>query len=140
MKNKTQTKNHKTEAEIEKDIIKNVYQYEASRTYKTIFIVWAVFIVVQFLIVILGSSIYQTLKEQQTLDLFQLFSEDFDIIRENLGDVLYTLYLESPQLLLAILISLFLTMFGIIFFIIKNFKKIKNRFGSISKFYAKKMT
>ncbi len=127
-----------TEEELEKNIVKNVYGYEAKRTYKTVFTVWAIFMVAQFLIVILGSYIYQILKEQQTLDLLQLFTEDIDIIKENIADVAYTMYVESPQVLLLLFIILLLTVFGIIIFVIKNFKKIKNRFGAIKKFYAKK--
>ncbi len=131
-------KNKQEEESLEKIILKKVYGYEAKRTYKTIFILWAAFFVAQFLIVLISSSIYSILKDQQTLDLLQIFNEDFEIIRENIIDVLYAFYTESPQLLLSLFIILVLTVFGIIFFVIKNFRKIKNRLKSVNTFFSKK--
>jgi hypothetical protein len=126
------------EQPFEKEILKKVYKYEAKRTYKMILTLWIGFILVQFFIVITASALYQTLNQQQTLDLFQLFGEDFDVIRENIIDVLYTFYVESPQLLLFFFILLLLAIFGIILFVIKNFRRIKNRLSSINTFFSKK--
>jgi hypothetical protein len=126
------------EQPFEKDILKKVYKYEAKKTYKTILTLWIIFIIAQFLIVIIGSSLYDTLKQQQTLDLLQLFNEDFEVIRDNIADVLYAFYIESPLLLTLLFGIVLITFFGIIFFVIKNFRKIKNRLASINKYFSKK--
>lgn len=135
---KTINKHNDKEQPLEKEILKKVYKYEAKRTYKMILTLWMGFIFVQFFIVITASALYQTLREQQTLDLLQLFGENIEVIKDNIADVLYTFYIESPQLLLFIFIILLLTIFGIIFFVIKNFKKIKNRLTSINNYFSKK--
>src|SRR5690348_16125172 len=114
------------EGQFEKEILKDVYKYEAKRTYKLILTLWIIFILAQFLIVIIGSSIYDTLKQQQTLDVLQIFGEDFEVIKANLGNVVSTLYTESPQLLVLLFGIVLAIFFGIIFFVIKNFRKIKN--------------
>lgn len=126
------------EQPFEKEILKNVYKYEAKRTYKMILTIWIIFIVAQFLIVITGSALYDILKQQQTLDLLQIFNENFEVIRDNIGDVLYTFYVESPQLLVLLFGVVLLTFFGIILFVIKNFRKIKNRISSMNNYFSKK--
>ena len=133
-KNNIQEKDTK----LEKEILKKVYGYEAKKTYQTILIVWIIFMVLQFFVVLIGGALYAVWKEQQTLDLFQLFGEDFDVIRENIMDVLYVFYIESPQLLLFSFVSVLLGLLATIFFTVRNFKKIKNKLSSINKFFTKK--
>jgi hypothetical protein len=132
------TKPKKQEQPLEEEILKKVYKYEAQRTHKMILSLFLGFMFVQFFIVLTASVLYQTLKEQETLDLLQLFGEDMDIIREYFGDVVYAFWIESPQGLLLTFLILLLTIFGIIFFVVKNYRKIKNRLASINTFFSKK--
>jgi hypothetical protein len=122
---------------LEKNILKKVYKYEAKKTYKTILILWAIFFLAQFLIFILGSTLYHVLKQQETLDLLDLFNENFEIIKENFFDVLYVFYVESPHFLLFAFISVLLGLLATLFFGIKNFRKIKKRLSAINKFFEK---
>lgn len=130
-------KNNENNEAFEKDILKKVYGFEAKRTYQTILILWILFVVLQFFIVLIGGILYTTWKEQQTLDLFQLFSEDFEVIKANIVDVLYIFYVESPQMLLFIFASTSLALFVTMLFSIKNFTKIKRKLSAINKFFGK---
>ena len=136
MKKVTKPKNQKQP--LEEEILKKVYKYEAKRTYKMILFLWIGFFLVQFFVIITTSALYHTLKEQQTLDLFQLMWEDFEIIKENFADVLYTFSVEAPLGLLFSFLLLLSIIFGIIIFVFKNYKKIKNRIASINTFFLKK--
>ena len=80
--------------------------------------------------------IVNILSEQQTLDLLDLFKEDFEIISDNLADVLYTFYLEMPlELTLILIVSIILLLTTLIFFI-RNFGRIKKKFIAVRKHFG----
>lgn len=125
----------KNKEDLEQKIIESVYKYEAKRTFwsvlKHIFLILFSFFVLIFSI----SSILVLLKEQQTLDLFELFQEDSEVVKTYFFDALSVFYEELPKFLSILTIfSLFLLTL-VVFFLIKNFSKIKNRFFAIKKFF-----
>ena len=122
---------------IEKKIIKKVYQYETKRiavefVFKTISLIFLVFSVI-----IIGQVIIEILKEQKTLDIFELFSEDSEVIRKYFFDTFYILYLEVPKVLLILWLLFFAFLSLLTLTLVRNFTKIKNRVISLLKFWTR---
>lgn len=120
---------------LEKKILKKVYSFEVKRTItEIIFRIGSIILVVAAGIIVIQSLIRQ-LMEQQTLDMFEIFQEDREIIKQYLGDILNTFYQELPknETLLGILIFILLVLLILIF--IRNFEKITNRIKAIKKYW-----
>lgn len=119
--------------DLEKKILKKVYTFEKRRT------IWD--ILKFFFLILSGSSfviflVYKILSiyyEQQTLDLLELFREDFETIQENILNVTSTFYNEAPKELFAILAVFILFLVIVLLFVSKNFEKIKRRLMALAK-------
>lgn len=112
---------------LEDNIIKKVYSYEKKRTELSILKYTSFILLLGGLIVFLTYQILMILYQQATLDLLEIFQEDLDVIRTNIWDVLQTFYAESPIELLASLFVFIVILVIVLFFLTRNFSKIKNR-------------
>lgn len=119
----------------EKEIIKKVYDYEEKRT-GLMLLKYSVFGIVFLILSVLNLQIiYLILKQQYTLDLFDLFNQDLEIIKNYLGDVLLTFFEELPKTELVLLVVFLFILFLIVLLFVKNLPKIKNRLASILRFH-----
>lgn len=123
---------------LEKEIIEKVYKYE---TRKTIFEVVLRLVFILFLAfagLIFGQILFQALTEQKTLDVFEIFTEDIQIIKEYWGDVIAVLYEETPKLTLFIFLILVALLLGALLTLILNFEKIINRIKSLIRYWLRR--
>ncbi len=122
---------------LEKKILSRVYRFEAKKTFTEFVIRTTAIIVAVFVAVTFGFSVITQLRQQQTLDLLQLFQEDVDTIRTYIGEVVSTFYQEIPKQDFLIFIFAFsgIFVFGLIF--IKNFEKMKKKMLHILRYWLK---
>lgn len=113
--------------DLKKNIFQKVYIFETKRT--AFELVLRIGSVIAALIAgaLVFMSIIQKLLEQQTLDVFELFREETEIIRNNINEVLNTLYLEFPKYEVVVFATLTIISIVLVLIFIKNYKKIKNR-------------
>lgn len=116
---------------LEDNIIKKVYSYEKKRTEVSILKYTTLIFLLAGSIVFLTYQIFAILYQQATLDLLEIFQEDLEIIRANIWDVLQTFYVESPLELFAVLFIFIVVLAIVLFFLTRNFSKIKNRTKAI---------
>lgn len=123
---------------LEKKIIEKTYAYETRHTLGSLLIKILLIIISAISAVILAQAIMIQYQTQQTLDLLQIFSEDFEVVKKYLGEVIQTFYEETPKRLL-LLFTIFLVIgIFLILTLVKNFGKIRNRIRSIIRYKHKK--
>lgn len=120
---------------LENKIVKKVYVMETKRTLLEIVIRSAFIILLAVFSIFLVADIINILVEQQTLDMFQLFQENQEVIRRYFGEVMSTFYIEAPKLEIGFTIVLMLVVVALILLFMKNFGKIKNKIHAIGKFW-----
>ena len=121
--------------QLERKIIKGVYFFETRQTLLQLIIRLLAIISFSLGGILLGVIIVQELRQQQTLDIFEIFFEDLIIIRENIGEVMATFFLEAPIFeIILVIIALIATSFLVLKFI-QNFSRVKNKVNSIIKFW-----
>lgn len=120
---------------LEDKILKKVYQFEANRTLFLISLELVSILLLVLALVVFGQVIIEILVEQKTLDLFQLFGEDFEAIRRYFFDTVYILYLEVPKILLLFWLLFLASLSFLTLTLVKNFSKIKNRVVSLLKYW-----
>ena len=135
MKKQKKNSSVNSEEKMEKDIIQSIYQFESKRTTRNIFFFAFIIVALLFLITFFANLAYEILKEQQTLDLLSVFQEDFEVIQNNIGDIIDTFWEESPQTLLFLLFFFIMAFLTTLYLITANFKKIKNRIFSAKKYF-----
>ncbi len=122
---------------LQKKILKKVYKYETLKTLGYL-LTRALAVILLFLgMIFLLQAIIQYYLASQTLDLLQLFTEDFDTIRQYFWDTLYIIYIESPKFRLTILGIIIFLFLILILTIVKNFVKIKRKVSLLIKFWIK---
>lgn len=120
---------------FQKNIINSIYRYEARRTSLTI--IKYTFLILLFLFISLFTlfAIISIFQQAYTFDLLGLFNEDFEIIKDNFKDVVFVFYEEMPKTLMFLLFITLLLFSVVLYFLIKNFSKIKNRMISLRKYF-----
>ena len=83
------------------------------------------------------SVIVEILNEQASFDLFDFLRDDFEIIKENFLNNSLLFFQELPLPLIYILIGLSLLLVWLLYIVIINSNKIKNKLVSIYKFWLK---
>lgn len=118
---------------LDKEIISGVYDFEKKRTISGV--IRYIFFILLFSIITISCLVitYSILKEQQTLDLLDLFFEDKEIIAQYLGDVLNIFYIEMPKEWVLILLISVLLLCVSLFIILKKSSVIKNRLQTLRK-------
>lgn len=111
----------KNKNSLDKKIIDRVYQYEKKRTLLTVFKYFFFITIFLIFLIILLTIIYNTLKEQETLDLFDIFQENYVVIKSYIWDVLQLVYEESPKFLIVLTLSFFVLLLLMLFLLKKNF-------------------
>lgn len=120
---------------LEKKILKEVYSFESKQTLlKIIFRLIAVISFTSGVILLLG-VISESLNQQKTFSIFELFFEDLEIIRENIWDLVNIFMYEAPiyEILTVFIIIVILIILFIKFVI--NFTRIKNKLIWLVKFF-----
>lgn len=122
---------------IEEKIIKKIYQIETKKTFFNLFL--RIFFILLFLFssLIFTLVLVDILKEQKSFDLLDFLKDDFEVVKKYFYSNLIVFYNELPKELILFLIGSITLLLIIIFFFLKNFKKIKNKLKSIYKFYKK---
>lgn len=124
---------------LEKKILKKVYAFETKKTITELLIEIGSICIVIIAGVFIVSSLIKQLIEQQSLDMFQIFQEDKEIIKQYLGDVLNTFYQELPknEAMWSIILTILFIFLVLIF--IHNFEKISNRIKALKKFWSNRV-
>lgn len=122
---------------LEHKILAQIYSYETKRTLVEIIIRTISLVTVGAMLIVLIESLIRQLVYQQTLDLFQLFGENWDTVQENMRDILETLYYEIPQhqVFTIVLCAVFLFLFLLAF--LNNQKRINNNIKSLIKYWKR---
>lgn len=120
---------------LEKTILKKVYSFETKRTITELMVeIGSICLVITAGIFVVSNLIRQLI-EQQSLDMFQIFQEDREIVSQYLGDILNTFYQELPknEVLLGIIFIILFIFLVLIF--IHNFERISNRIKALKKYW-----
>ena len=122
---------------LEEKIIKKIYRMEAEKTIGQIISEVSLAILLVFSSLFIFSVIVEILNEQASFDLFDFLRDDFEIIRDNFFNNLLLFIQELPLPLIYILIGLSLLLVWLLYIVIINSNKIKNKLVSIYKFWLK---
>lgn len=120
---------------LDKSILKTVYAFETEHTFFE-FVLGILFIFICGILgVLAGIYVYQQLAYGQTLDLLELFSENTEVIKNYIWDVIAVFYEETPKL--ALLICIFFVIWAIVslVFFIKKLKKLLTKIRSILSYW-----
>ena len=123
---------------LEDKIINRIFRYEARKTILTLVVEFLAILFLILAVIITGQVIFEILNEQQSFDFFQLFGENFEVVKKFFFDTVYIFYLQLPKILVLFWL-LFLS--GLCFLIltsIKNFTRIKNKINSLLKIWRTK--
>lgn len=124
---------------IQKKIIKKIYQMETKKTILEILFKIFIGLFLGIAVFIFGQVFFEMLKEEKALDFFQIFTEDFEVLRKYFFETIYIFYLEIPKIVLILFLITISVFFYLIWQIIKNFNIIKNKVISLIKFWRKKI-
>lgn len=122
---------------LEKSIIKKVYRLESKRTSLTIVKFLFFFCLITGLLLFAAVTTFNILQEQQTLDLLELFNQDWEIIRNYFFEVASVFYEEMPKNFFALSLLALLAFLVIFILLVKNARKIKNRLNSLHQYQRK---
>ena len=114
---------------LEENILGKIFKIEVKRTASYFFIRSIIFVALGFAALIFSTVITEILKEQGSFDLLEFLDWNNIVV----------FYEESPKELLLILFLVMIFLFYLIFLLIKNYGKIKNKLVSIYKFYKKRV-
>lgn len=122
---------------LEEKIIKKIYRIETKKTFSQIFGEIFFLIAIIFLSIFIFSVIVEILNEQASFDLFDFLRDDFETIKDYFLSNSLLFIQELPLALIYILIGLSLSLIWLLFILIRNFNKFKNKIVSIYKFWLK---
>lgn len=122
---------------LEDRILKKIYKIETKKTTGQIVSEVVLIILITISSIFILSVIIEILNEQASFDLFDFLRDDFEIIRDNIFNNSLLFIQELPLPLTYILIGLLLLLGWLLYILIKNFNKIKNKLISIYKFWIK---
>lgn len=116
---------------LDDKINNKIYNFETRRTGLQI-IVPIVLLIGLFLISFFSFQvIWDSLAEQSSLDVLEIFQEDIEVIRKYYWEAMSVIYHEIPKINLGILLAALVFIFLLIWFVMKNFSVMKNRMRSI---------
>lgn len=122
-------------SKLEKKILKKVYSFETKQTLSQLILRLLLMVSLTTIAILFVTIVMDELREQQTLDMLEIFNENYVIIKENIMEVLTTFFQELPMietLFIALIVFIFLVLF--LKFIL-NFTKIKNKIQAIIKYW-----
>ncbi len=122
---------------LEEKIIKKIYRMETKKTFGQIMAETILIVIISLSSVFMFSVIVEILNEQASFDLFDFLRDDFETIRFNFLNNSLLFIQELPLPLTYILVGLLLLLIWLLFILIMNFNKIKNKLVSIYKFWFK---
>ena len=120
---------------LEKKILKKVYSFETKDTLTNISLRLILMTGLTILVILFLTLTFEELNQQQTLDIFEIFYEDFIIFKENIFEVATTLFRELPIIEAFFSLAITVILFFLLIKFIYNFVKIKNKIYSIIKYY-----
>ena len=123
---------------LEDKIIKRVFVFETKKAFIEIVAKFVLIIALGFFAYIFALVIIDILHEQAAFDLFQIFSEDMEVVRKYIFEAATTFYHELPKLISIFFLAIFIALAALLFFIVKNFSYFKKRIRAIVKFWLKK--
>src|SRR3989344_4455218 len=118
---------------LEKKILKKVYSFETKDTLTNISLRLILMTGLTILVILFLTLTFEELNQQQTLDIFEIFYEDFIIFKENIFEVATTLFGELPIIEAFFSLAITVILFFLLIKFIYNFVKIKNKIYSIIK-------
>lgn len=129
----------KNQNNLERKILRKIYSWEIKKVVFSILIkTLLIFVALIVLLTTVGLTFF-SITELKSLDFFNLFQEDFEVVKKYFFDALYVFLLEIPkEYLLIIFITLILLVF-IFLKIFKNYYKIRNKIKSFINFFQKKL-
>lgn len=122
---------------LEEKIIKKIYRMETKKTFEQIMAETILIVIISLSSVFMLSIIVEILNEQASFDLFDFLRDDFETIKDYFFNNSLLFIQELPLPLVYILIGLLLFLIWLLFILIKNYNKIKNRLVSLYKFWFK---
>ena len=122
---------------LEEKIIKKIYRIETKKTVGQIINEAVLIIIMTLASMFMFSVIVEILNEQTSFDLFDFLRDDFETIRSYSINNLLLFFQELPLPLIYILIGLSLLLVWLLYIVIINSNKIKNKLVSIYKFWLK---
>jgi hypothetical protein len=122
---------------LEEKIIKKIYKIETEKTVGQIISEAVLIIFIVLSSIFIFSVIVEILNEQASFDLFDFLKDDFEIIRGNFFNNSLLFFQELPLPLIYILIGLILLLVWLLYILVRNFNKIKNKLVSLYKFWIK---
>lgn len=120
---------------LEKKILDKVYRFETKRTFVKLILK----LILLAIAIVLGGYflgiLFDELVRQKTLDVFEIFKEDIEIIWEYFNDTVFIVYNEIPKITLLLAVIFSFSGLVLILTITKNFVKIRNKIRSLIKYW-----
>lgn len=122
-------------SQLEKKILKGVYSFETKQTLTDLLL--RLISIISFTLggLMLIVFILEELAQQQTMDVFEIFSEDIETIRENFLEVIGTFFQEAPKGEILIALLTIILAIVLILKIMLNFARVKNKLKSLIKYW-----
>ncbi len=120
---------------LEKKIIRKVYTHETKKTTTELLgrILTIGFVLATVLYI--GSLLIRVLDEQGTLEVFEIFHEDADVVRTYFFEVVGILYQEIPKHIAASLILAVVALLFLIVLFIKSVHRISQKLRALRKYW-----
>jgi len=125
--------------DLDKKIISKIYLYETKKTFVQI-ILWSL-LAIFFLIlsIFFGTVIWGLLIEQESFDFLAILNQDVEVIKKFLFDNIFIFFAEIPKTLIVVFTIIIILLLFVIYGMIKNYKKNRNKIKSIISFWKKKI-
>lgn len=124
---------------LQKKILKKVVSWEKKQIILFLFKTFFFFLIVFFILFFIFRKIIKILNTFQSWVVFEIFFENFEVLRRYGKEVLYTLYLEIPKLwIILLLIGILILLWWIKNSLLK-IKKVKNKIISLKKILQTKL-
>ena len=124
---------------LEKQIISGIYDFEAKYTVTQILVRLILMTVMMVMVLLLLGLILDSLYQQGSLALLEIFFEDSEILKENIGNVWETLFYEAPWFEIIIAIIIFNLIIVTIIRILLKLRRIKNKISFLLRYWIENL-
>lgn len=120
---------------LEDRILKKVYVMETRKTSLSLVSRFLIILLSGFCAFIFTQVLYEVLSEERTFDVFQIFSENWEVVSRHLGDIASVLIHETPKSVFAVIIVSALVFLVAVLTFVRNFGKMKHKLAALLRYW-----
>lgn len=112
---------------LEDKILNKVYTFEARKVTFQLLAKTLILFVSGFVAFLFTQVLIEVFIEEKTYNLFEIFSDDFEVIAKHLSDIMYVIFQETPKSVLFIALLAIILLFAVILTFVRNFGKMRHK-------------